>query len=106
MGKSYYIVCRIERGAFTTERTFEIELSERIRYGKAVEGRLVGTAHLSHLRDAQKQALTEDDPAYGETIKGYVQCRAIRDLPDESVVVEVPSADVIHVSREELVDQV
>lgn len=103
MSRYYYIGCEIERGAFTNERTFEIQLSNQITYQGDQEGKLVGTAHASHLRTSAKQPLDEDDPRYGETIEGFVQCRVIRELPKERVLVEVPSADVIHVSRDSLI---
>jgi len=103
MAKFYYIQCRIERGAFTNERTFEIDLSDQVRYGGEREGQLVGTAHVAHLRKGNQEAITEDDPSYGEVIRGFVRCRLIRDLPAGWVMVEVPSADVIHVSKSALV---
>ena len=103
MEKYFYIACRIERGAFTNERTFEIELSDRITYRGEREGKLVGTAHASHLRTPERKPFTEDEPPYGETVEGFVQCRIIRELPTGWVLVEVPSADVIHVSKDSLV---
>lgn len=103
MRRFYYIACQIERGAFTNERTFEIELSDHITYQGEQAGKLIGTAHASHLRTSERQPLSEDDPLYGETIEGFVQCRIIRELPEEWVLVEVPSADVIHVSKDSLI---
>ncbi len=99
----YYIACRIERGAFTNERTFQIRLSPNVRYRGENEGQLVGTAHVDHLYNAQRRRLSVDEPAYGETIDGYVLCRKIRELPNGRLLVEVPSADVIHVLEDELV---
>ena len=103
MAHFYYMACQIERGAFTNERTFEIELSDRITFQGESEGKLIGTAQASHLRTSIKQRLEEDEPPYGETIDGFVRCRVIRELSDQRVLVEVPSADVIHVSKESLV---
>jgi hypothetical protein len=103
MRQFYYIACQIERGAFTNERTFEIELSDNITCQGEHEGKLVGTAHASHLRTSERQRLGEDEPSYGEAIEGFVRCRIIRELPNEWVLVEVPSADVIHVSKDSLV---
>jgi hypothetical protein len=103
MPNFYYIACQIERGAFTNERTFEIELSEHVTYQGENEGKLVGTAHASHLRTSKRQRLREDEPSYAETIDGFVLCRVLRELADEWVLVEVPSADVIHVSKDSLV---
>ena len=103
MRQYYYIECAIERGAFTNERTFSLELSSRLTYLGEREGHLVGTAHIEHLRDSRKKRLSPDEPSYGDTIKGFVLCRTVRELGGEWVVVEVPSADIIHVSRESLV---
>jgi hypothetical protein len=103
MPNFYYIACQIERGAFTNERTFEIELSDNITHQGERNGIMVGTAHASHLRTSQRQGLGEDEPSYGQTIDGFVQCRIIRELPSGWVLVEVPSADVIHVSKDSLV---
>lgn len=102
MGDLYYIACTIERGAFTNERTFEIELSETIKLPGEQEGKLVGTAHADHLRNGDKTPLAEDEPQFGNVIKGFVLCRKIRDLPKNWVLAEVPSADMIHVSADSL----
>lgn len=91
----FHIACSIERGGFTTERTFEIETGD---------GRLVGTAYIEHLCDEHRQPLSEDEPPYGEKIRGFVKCRKIRETNDGKVLVEVPSADVIHVSAEDLIE--
>ena len=98
----YFIPCKIERGAFTTERTFHIPLSPNVVFEGDKEGELVGTAHLDHLRDAGKRPLAEDAPPYGEIVDGYVLGRKIRDMA-AGMLVEVPSADVIHVSAEVLI---
>jgi hypothetical protein len=63
----------------------------------------VGTAHSDHLRINEREALDEDTPEYGEPIDGYVCCKKIRDLDEDWVLVEVPSADVIHVAVDSLV---
>jgi len=96
------VPCKIERGAFTQERTFHISLSDDIVFEGEHEGELIGTAHLDYLRNAENRSLGEDDPPYGEVIDGYVTGRKIRQLGDR-VLVEVPSADVIHVSPDSLI---
>ncbi|MGD0899407.1 MAG: hypothetical protein ABR915_16340 [Thermoguttaceae bacterium] len=103
MREYYCIGCKIERGAFTNERTFTLELSPRLTYEGGNEGRLVGTAHFEYLRDENKKPLSPDDPPYGITIEGFVLCRTIRELKDGWIVVEVPSADIIHISMDDLV---
>ncbi len=104
MADRYYIACTIEHGAFTNERVFEIELGDKIKtYAGEAAGRLVGTAHTDHLRDEKKAPLHEDEPGYGTTIEGYVLCRKLKELPGGWVIVEVPSADVIHVSEDFLI---
>jgi hypothetical protein len=102
--RRYYIECDIEGGAFQSERTFEVALSKKITYRGEDSGKLVGTAHVDYLRDSDKHLLEEGDPPFGEPRRGYVLCRAIRRLPDGWMLVEVPSADVIHVSEDSLVE--
>ena len=99
----FLIKCKIERGAFEAERMFEIELSDNVVFGGESTGILVGTAHSDHLRDGERKPLDEDTPGYGEAIDGYVCCRKIRDLSDDWALVEVPSADVIHVAVNSLI---
>lgn len=100
----YYIACTIEHGAFTNERVFEIELSSKIKaYDGDESGKLVGTAHTDHLRDQDKAPLGEDQPGFGRTISGFVLCRKLKELGGGWVIVEVPSADVIHVSEDSLI---
>lgn len=91
-----FVPCTIENGGFSSERTFTIALSR----GDA----LVGTAHVMYLRNQQGQALPEGVPGYGEKLDGYVQCLIVLS-PEQAggeAVVEVPSADLIRVSPEEL----
>lgn len=104
MADLYYIACSIERGAFSSERVFEIQLSQRIKtYEGETSGKLVGTAHADHLRDSSRQALAEDQPEYAETIDGFVLCRKLKELGSGWIIAEVPSADVIHVAEDSLV---
>lgn len=101
--RHFLIPCKIERGAFERERVFKIMLSDQTRYKAKKDGMLVGTSDVSHLRDESKAALQIDAPPYGSEIDGFVQCRKIRDLPENWLLVEVPSADLIHVAADELV---
>jgi len=104
MADLYYIACTIEHGGFTNERVFEIELSDKIKmFDGEHAGKLVGTAHTDHLRDRDRAPLHEDQPGYGNTIEGFVLCRKLRDLSGGWAIVEVPSADVIHVSEDSLI---
>jgi hypothetical protein len=90
----HFIPCQIERGGFSSERTFTIKLAD----GNA----LVGTAHVDHLRSEDREPLDDGQPPFGTVLEGFVQCREIENRGD-IVIVEVPSADVIQVPREELV---
>lgn len=99
----FYIACQIELGAFTNERTFEIELSENINFQGETTGKLVGTAHVSHLQTSEQQPFNEGEPPYNEKVGGFVQCKTIRQLSPELFQVEVPSADIIHVSKDALI---
>ncbi len=95
--KGHFLIrCTIERGGFSSERAFEIETDD----GQL----LVGTADIDHLRDRYKHKLSDDEPPIGERIDGYVKCRLVRMIDQNSALVDLPSTDVAHVSAKELVD--
>ncbi len=89
----FWIQCKIERGGFSSERTFEIETPQ---------GKVVGTAFVAHLSDENRKPLGPDIPPVGEQIKGFVKCRIIR-RKDDQALVEFPSTDVMYVPSDELV---
>lgn len=93
----YLIPCKIERGGFRSERTFEIT-QER---GKP----LIGTAYFDHFCSESQETLGDDEPAEGKSIKGFVKCRLIRRSQPNSelVIVEVPSGDVLTISLTSIV---
>ncbi|MBN2581309.1 MAG: hypothetical protein JXB10_20175 [Pirellulales bacterium] len=97
MYETYLLPCSIERGGFSSERTFEIDLGP----GK----KLVGTAFVEYLLDREKKPLDENIPGYGAAVNGYVVCRKMRNLANNQVQVEVPSADVIEVSADSLLEK-
>jgi hypothetical protein len=92
--KVFFIPCEIERGGFTSERTFEISVDN---------GKLIGTANVEYLRTEGRKPLGEDTPGYGEKIRGFVACRKVREEND-GVLAEVPSSDMIHVLTKDLLD--
>jgi len=95
MARYQLIACKIERGGFSSERSFEIELPDG--------GKLVGSAFFEHFKDENKYDLDEETPRYGEVVSGYVKCRVLREKEDGRVVVEIPSEDVIAVPAGDLV---
>lgn len=95
MAKFYHIPCKIERGGFAGERTFTIQLSQ----GEP----LIGAAYFEYFCDENKEPLTEDEPPPDATIAGFVACREIRRRDEQTVIVEVPSSDIIAVPESELV---
>lgn len=90
----HHIPCRIERGGFSSERTFEISLPR----GDV----LAGTANVQYLLDAKRQPLEENIPEHGKVIDGFVRCRVVKKEADGGVIIEVPSADLIRVPAGEL----
>ena len=88
-----FVPCLIERGGFSSERTFEISISGRT---------LIGTAYVEYLRDSHGRRIDENVPSFGESIPGLVQCRVIRDLDSQMVQIEVPSTDVMALPKEML----
>ncbi len=92
--KYYWLPCSIENTGFSSERRYECELPEGA-------GRIVGTAYVEYLRDAQENELTDEMPSYGQSISGFVQCR-VRDKGDR-VILEFPGSDVFHVPKDALV---
>lgn len=89
-----FLPCKIERGGFSSERTFVIDLADG--------SKLIGTADTEYLRDDKKNSIGGDQPPHGEQKKGLVQCRRVSD-EDGHLVVEVPSADLIRVTQGDLV---
>ena len=85
--REHFVPCQIRRGGFSSERTFEIQLPD--------DQKLVGLSYVAYLLDANKTPLGRDVPAPGEAIEGYVQCRVLREIDENTVLIEVPSSDVI-----------
>lgn len=82
-----FVPCTIRRGGFSSERTFELKLPSGEK--------LVGLSYVEYLRDQNWDALDKDTPASGQTIEGFVQCRIVQQVDQDSVLIEVPSSDVI-----------
>ena len=60
MSESYYFIpCVIERGGFSSERTFEIKMHDG--------GKLVGTANVEYLRTESRTVLDENSPRIRRT---------------------------------------
>ena len=93
MRDTFFMRCKIGHGGFSSERRFEIELPGGEN--------LVGTAYVEYLVDSDKKPLPEDEPAYGKEIDGFVKCRKIR-VDGDRILVEVPSADILRVTENEL----
>lgn len=92
----YHIPCTIERGGFASERKFTIAHRD---------GQLVGTADIEYLCNENREALNDDEPPLGQVINGFVKCRKIRDVNEGgSVLVEVPSTDLVLVPEGDLVE--
>ncbi|HEX3659652.1 MAG TPA: hypothetical protein VHV55_27945 [Pirellulales bacterium] len=89
----YWIQCTIENTGFSRERQFEVSLPQ--------SGRVVGTAFIEYLRNAESKPIQDDEPPYGTSTSGFVQCRLIKKSGD-SYLVEFPSSDVFHVPPEAL----
>jgi hypothetical protein len=89
----FFVPCRIERGGFSSERTFSLDREDHT---------LSGTANVRYLRDANGQPLGDEQPPFGQEIAGFVQCRRIK-AEDDRVFVEVPSTDLIALPKGSLV---
>ena len=64
----------------------------------------IGTADVEHLRDEAKKPLDDDEPPYGVRMPGFVKCRSIRQIDQQTMLIDLPSADVVHVPAGELVE--
>jgi len=92
MRKIVLIPCKIERGGFSSERTFLVDLSDR---------QLAGIAHIGHLRDSSRNPLSEEnEPDFDEHIDGYVECRIIRKVSNQAILVEFPNSETVIVQEE------
>ena len=85
--RELFVPCLIKRGGFSSERTFEIQLPDGQK--------LVGLAYVAYLLDADKTPIGPNIPAPGEAIEGFVQCRVLQEIDENTVLIEVPSSDVI-----------
>ena len=96
MSERYYIwmPCTIENSGFSSERRFEVDLP-------ASGGRIVGAAYIEHFRDADHKELPEGQPPYGKVVKGFVQCRVVKQDRDRASI-EFPGTDIFHVPQEAL----
>jgi hypothetical protein len=95
MSKFFHIPCKIERGGFSSERTFTIP---------SVDSEpLIGVAYYEYFLDADKNPISDDVPPEGQIIDGFVMCRVVRRVDHLTVVVEVPSSDTIAISEKALV---
>lgn len=88
--------CTIENTGFSSERRFEVELPKG-------GGKVVGIAYIDYLKNDKGEPLREGTPQVGQEIKGFVQCRLLRQQGDVAQI-EFPGTDVIHVPQEALVN--
>lgn len=96
MTEFHAVNCIIERGGFSSERTFQIKLAN--------EEMAVGTANVEYLRTKDWGELDDETPAYGEAIEGYVMCRVIERINENTVKIDVPSFDLVIVPQDILTD--
>jgi hypothetical protein len=91
----FYFPCKIERGGFSSERTFEVTVPSG--------DKLLGAVGVEYLRDRSRRPLDNDTPSSGDAIPGFVQCRVLKQVDAHTSLVEFPSADITQVQRDELV---
>ena len=63
---------------------------------------MIGTAFVEHLCDSNRRPLGDRTPESGQSIRGFVKCRVIRQTDEETALIEVPGAEVIPVRSGEL----
>lgn len=89
-----FVPCRIQRGGFSSERTFEIREGDKSS---------MGTADVDYLRDGSWNHLDEDEPDENVVIEGYVQCKVLRTIGDDQVLIEVPGAKTVYATKADIV---
>lgn len=94
MPELMFVPCKIERGGFSSERTFTIVRDD----GEEIQG----TANVEYLRGSDFGPIPDDQPPEGEVISGYVQCRIVQSIGNGRVILSVPSEYVV-TSEEQLV---
>ena len=87
-----WIPCIIENSGFSSERRFRIQIDNE---------EIVGPAYLDYLRREDRTKVPEDEPIGNGCIRGFVACRIVKREGD-SVLIEVPSTDVISVPEDAL----
>jgi len=97
--KVFLLGCEIQRGGFSSERTFTIKTTDG--------GTLTGLANVHYCYNKEKMPLWSDrrvEPLKeNETIVGYIECRVLEEIGDR-VTVDLPSSDTLCVSEKELVE--
>lgn len=94
MQKHFRIPCKIERGGFSSERTFTIVGADG--------GKLTGLADVDHLCDVDDNSLGDDEPPEGVVIDGYVNCRLIRKVGTDRALVDLPGLEPIEILASDL----
>jgi hypothetical protein len=83
---------KIDRGGFSSERTFSVMKVDGSEY--------VGVCDVSYVFDAWRRPVTPEEPKEG--FGGYVQCRVLRSTETEAVV-EFPDSQTTTVRTYHLV---
>jgi hypothetical protein len=94
MTPTFLIPCKIERGGFSTERLFTIELPD---------GPKTFAGYYEHFLNADRQKLDLETPAEGELMEGFAKCRIIQRQDDGALIIDIPSSDSLLVQPENLV---
>lgn len=96
MNSIFLIPCKIERGGFSTERLFTIELPN------GQEETFAG--YYEHFLDGQKKQLDLDTPKKGDVLDGFAKCRIIQTQGDGTIIIDIPSSDSLLVQSDVLVE--
>jgi hypothetical protein len=80
------IECNISRGGFASERSISVI---------DVEGnQVVGIADVQYLQDQNGDSLPDGEPPEGQEIRGFVACRVLRKMSNNSLMIDLPGAGV------------
>lgn len=92
--KGAFVLCEIERGAFSGERVFQIALTDG--------GTYIGVAPRDYYFKADGSELSPDEPSATQLINGMLTIRIIKN-GGKTAYIAIPDGEAVTVSSEKII---